>query len=711
VGTPRLSVDIAAEPASGVNLVGYLGAELGIGEVARRIGLGLESAGIAFSTIEYERTHSRRQHHYAARRPGEAPFDTNVICINADQLPVFREDVGEDFFADRYSVGVWFWEVASFPAVYHSSFDLVDEVWVATTFVREALSSATSKPVVVIPLPLEAPAAPALTRQELGMPDGFVFLFSFDFLSVFERKNPIAVIDAFKKAFTEGEGARLVVKTINGELDPANAGKLRDACRSRSDIYLRDGYVSPEEKNGLMANCDCYVSLHRSEGLGLTIAEAMAYSRPVIATAYSGNLDFMNESNSYLVPYTLAAIPTGCDPYPEDAFWADPDLDVAAAIMRRVFDHQDAARAQGARAREHVLTRFSIERTAAFISGRLSSLHRPETRAQRVTTAGKAHKGSPLDAARNELALGPGGQLVRAKAGRPGVKTLRRAARSILWPYLLGQHRLSVNLVKAVKAVEQAVNVVQNSESRLEAELTAGPYVSDPDAVFTHDDAGNRVLGYDCEVETGSVYRRFEDVFRGSEAMITERLRPYLEVVGDRSPVLDVGCGRGEFLELLQETGIDARGIDLDSEMVAHCRGKNLLVEQADAISYLEAEPDRSLGVIFSAQVIEHLPYEELLRFFELARAKLRTDGIFVAETVNPHSIEAFRTFWTDLTHRAPIFPEVALTLARLHGFPSARIVFPLGSGDLERDCRTFGQYALVAAMASGRPRPLVSQT
>jgi O-antigen chain-terminating methyltransferase len=135
--------------------------------------------------------------------------------------------------------------------------------------------------------------------------------------------------------------------------------------------------------------------------------------------------------------------------------------------------------------------------------------------------------------------------------------------------------------------------------------------------------------------------------------------------------------------------------------MIARCREKGLAVEQAEAVSYLEAQPDGSLGVVFSAQVIEHLSYEELVSYFQLAERKLARGGLFIAETVNPHSIQAFKAFWVDPTHRAPIFPEVAVTLARLYGFESAYVFFPLGTGELEIDRRTQGEYAVVARRAT----------
>ena len=377
--------------------------------------------------------------------------------------------------------------------------------------------------------------------------------------------------------------------------------------------------------------------------------------------------------------------------------------------MRQVFEDQESARVLGARARDDVLTRFSVDRTAAFLRERLAA----EPRGAAAT--GKPNDGT-LDATRlgvirNELALGPGGRFVRAKPRRPGVRALRGATRRVLWPYMLDQHALVGALADTIAGLHKRVGQVEGDLSGLpasvgwlEAELTASPYVSDPSVVWTTDSDGNRQIGYDSgkETQTGAVYRRFEDVFRGGEKMIADRQRPYLEKIGDRAPVLDVGCGRGEFLELLRDAGIEARGIDVDADMVSHCEAKDLAVEQADVVSFLDAQPDRSLGVIFSAQLIEHLDYEELLRFFDLAHAKLGPDGLFVAETVNPHSIRAFKAFWTDPTHRSPIFPEVAVHwLACTDSIPPG--CFPLGSGDVQRDLRTCGEYALVARRGSER--------
>src|SRR3954447_6883981 len=164
-------------------------------------------------------------------------------------------------------------------------------------------------------------------------------------------------------------------------------------------------------------------------------------------------------------------------------------------------------------------------------------------------------------------------------------------------------------------------------------------------------------------------YFAFEARMRGSTADVRERQRPYIEDFRDAAPVLDVGCGRGEFLSLLRDAGIEARGIDADADMVAYARGEGLEVEQVDALAYLEAQPEASLGGIFMAQVVEHLPPPALFRLLELSARALRPGGLLVAETINPLSPLALRSYFADLTHAQPLVPETLALLAKQAGF------------------------------------------
>jgi O-antigen chain-terminating methyltransferase len=164
-------------------------------------------------------------------------------------------------------------------------------------------------------------------------------------------------------------------------------------------------------------------------------------------------------------------------------------------------------------------------------------------------------------------------------------------------------------------------------------------------------------------------YFAYEARMRGSTESVRDRQRAYVDDLRDASPVLDVGCGRGELLALLREAGVEARGVDADADMVAYASGEGLEVEQADAVAYLEGLEDGSLGGIFAGQVVEHLPPATLVRLLELAARKLRPGGLFVAETINPLSPLALRSYFADLTHAQPLVPETLALLARQAGF------------------------------------------
>lgn len=355
----------------GVNVYGYVFAESGTGEHTRLLVSSIREAGIDYSVIPFTTTLSRQESGFADFGTGRPEFDINIIGVNADQMDVFVEKFGREALENRYNIALWAWEIEEFPDWMAESAVYLDEIWANSSFSAQAIAKKVDIPVHPFPLPIRTPNPPARSRYELGLPERFLFLFCFDMDSIFARKNPLALIEAFKMAFPDDSGAHLLIKSINGDRHPEEVKLLQTASNGRRDILLWDGYLAGEEHDVLMAACDAYVSLHRSEGFGLTIAEAMALGRPVIATGYSGNLDFMNEENSYLVPFHPVAVGPDNHPYAENSVWAEPDVEIAAALMRRVIEMPHEARLKTERAYRDVFECHSPRIRSKFVVDRL----------------------------------------------------------------------------------------------------------------------------------------------------------------------------------------------------------------------------------------------------------------------------------------------------------------------------------------------------
>jgi glycosyltransferase involved in cell wall biosynthesis len=380
-GTQLQAVRNGSQPA--VRVTGYLSHTLGLGAAGRGYAQALEAAGVAVSTasvplhhmelpVELQDGYGRHGFEDVAHDGAHHGFE--IVAVNADELPSFVDRLGEDYFQGP-RIGIWGWETDTIPVRWQRAFALVQEVWVYSRFMAENIGAAAPVPTIALPPPVQAPAGPALPlRLDVPDDDGFLFLFVFDYLSTIQRKNPVGLIEAFKRAFAPGEGPRLLLKTINGPLRPLAEEEVLWAAHDRSDIHVIDRSLTGAQLSGLMAACDCYVSLHRSEGFGLTMAEAMAIGRPVIGTGYSGNLDFMNAENSYLVEYELGRVGPDCEIYPPEGTWAQPSVEHAAELMRRVVERPEEAGAIGARAREDIARELSPQATGEAMRRRLEEL-------------------------------------------------------------------------------------------------------------------------------------------------------------------------------------------------------------------------------------------------------------------------------------------------------------------------------------------------
>jgi glycosyltransferase involved in cell wall biosynthesis len=373
---PR-NADIALEQrAFGVNVSGNLHSEKGVGEGVRGMARAVRQAGVPFVLNDFPDIYDAANREQLPEQSVlENPYLFNYVHVNADQVPTFAREMGGSYFHGHYNIGYWAWELSEFPEEWLPSFSYFDEIWTPTRFVQDSVAKLAPIPVVRMPHALSTERVEQqVGREHFGLPrDHTVFLFAFDACSYLERKNPLGLIRAFRKAFRPDEPATLLLKCAHAEFAPESFAELRRAAEE-ARVRVIDVVYSRQEMNQLMTLCDAYVSLHRSEGFGLTLAEAMMLGRPVIATGYSGNLDFMTESTGMLVRHREIEIQKEVGPYAAGSRWADPDLDHAAALMRRVYEHPEWAASIGRAARTHVDAQLSPQAVGTRIEERLGQL-------------------------------------------------------------------------------------------------------------------------------------------------------------------------------------------------------------------------------------------------------------------------------------------------------------------------------------------------
>ena len=338
---------------SGVNVLGHFCFPSGLRVSVTSMSDAMEACGLQVARRDI-RTYDVDEPHHMDFTQREIH---DVTVIHAQSEPFFDDAYARADLAERrrrtHRVAYWYWELDTAPAAWRDSARQVDELWTGTNFVAEALQGVTDKPVFTLFPGVRLPAFLPRSRAHFGLPTResgrFAFLFSFHMDSVMERKNPLGLIASFRRAFGEDEPVDLVLKmTSFGNYD-AQLAELVQAAASTS-VHIVDRVLDKGDIVALMESCDAYVSLHRSEGLGLTMAEAMLLGKPVVATRYSGNLDFMDDDNSLLVDCEVVPVRGTIPPYTvPGARWAEPSIDHAAELMRRVYDDVPFREALGQR--------------------------------------------------------------------------------------------------------------------------------------------------------------------------------------------------------------------------------------------------------------------------------------------------------------------------------------------------------------------------
>ncbi len=326
---------------------------------------------------------SRTNDTYDDRLTDKLPYDVNIIHVNASEMMVAYVSMGKQVWDYRYNIGYWAWELETFPEEWIPAFKLVDEIWTPSDFVTNTLKKYTDKPVITVPHCVAPKAEPTYDRKHFGLPeDKFLFLVMYNSGSVMERKNPLAAIKAFKEAFCKDEetkkkyqNAGLVIKVAESELSADDESIINSVIDKDDNIYYMCGHVNKKEVNSLLADVDVYVSLHRSEGFGLVMAEAMYLGTPVIATNWSGNTEFMNNDTACMVGYDLIELDKDYDVFKKGNVWADAHVDEAADYMKRlyednVFYNKIASNGQSF-AKEHL----AYKRSADIVSERLKAIH------------------------------------------------------------------------------------------------------------------------------------------------------------------------------------------------------------------------------------------------------------------------------------------------------------------------------------------------
>ncbi|GJD52182.1 hypothetical protein OPKNFCMD_4944 [Methylobacterium crusticola] len=350
---PRILPEAAhafPHPASRMRVVGLLSSASGLGESARLCSRTLAEDGCRVSGVNVAGLFDSDDGVPFPAGAADAGADVALYHLNPPMLLPSILRAGLLRHARTYSIGYWAWELETLPAEWVSAIRFVDAVLVPSRFCQAALRAYTDKPVLVVPHPVDAAGpAPAATRAER-----FRVLSIFNFGSSYRRKNPTALVQAFRAAFGEDEGAELILKVGDGARYPAERSQILAEIQGLPNVRLIDEVWTREQVQELVASAEAYLSLHRSEGFGLTLAEAILCGVPVVATNWSGNTDFCLPALCYPVDYTLVPFH---DPHPAyaglgEARWAEPSVAHAAHQLRRVRDERDAARAKAAALRD-----------------------------------------------------------------------------------------------------------------------------------------------------------------------------------------------------------------------------------------------------------------------------------------------------------------------------------------------------------------------
>jgi len=359
-------------PSGPPAIASFLQSGFGIAQAARFEVTALRNGGIPVELIDLSETYHNQDLCDPAFKTTENLSTTGPLFIHVNGSETGRalKSLDKKLVENRPIIGIWAWELNQPPPYWDRAYRYLDELWVPTMFVAEAFRESCPLPLKIVPHPVTISASGKHDRTTFGLPEkGCLFLCMADARSDFERKNILGSVAAFRKRFDERPDINLALKVHHTEFANENMQRLHKAIEGTTNIHIIDKLMNKHEVNDLINCCDVFVSLHRAEGFGLPLAEAMLLGKPVIATAYSGNMDFMPEDGETLIDYKIVPVATNNRNYQQcfDAKWADPDIEQTAAIMARLADDQAFRARMGQLFADRARMNFSEEKFCAAV--------------------------------------------------------------------------------------------------------------------------------------------------------------------------------------------------------------------------------------------------------------------------------------------------------------------------------------------------------
>ena len=362
----------------GINVIGLVQAQMGLGQSCRLLADVLEASQIPYALYNFRlpaSLMSAQEHGYDSRIREDLPYGINLIHINPDEMLLMYDRLPKNCWDDSYNIAFWLWELEEIPKSWEKYFPMLDEIWTPSEFISGNLRKVTDLPVKTMPYCVTAKTDEKYDRDYFHLPkDRFLFLTMYDSNSTMERKNPMGAVNSFKKAFSPGDSrVGLVIKVNNAREEDLKI--LKEGLRDYDNVYYITKTLEKDQVNTLIRDCDVFVSLHRAEGFGLVMAEAMLVGTPCIATNWSSNTEFMNDDVACMVDYSFTTLKEDYPPYKKGAVWADPDVDQAAGYMKKLLEDKKYYNGLAQRAKSYISRKLGMDQALEKVKRRMAQIY------------------------------------------------------------------------------------------------------------------------------------------------------------------------------------------------------------------------------------------------------------------------------------------------------------------------------------------------